>query len=54
MDKASAPAVFAPAGTVDGILLVVHDCHRYRIAYVSATPSADGDPYVIPGCGCRP
>lgn len=48
-------AVFAPAGSIDGIPLVAHACRRYRgITYVSAGPSGEEDPYMVPGCGCRP
>ena len=48
-------AAFTPAGGIDGIPLFAHACSRYRdAAYVSAAPSAEGDPYAVPGCGCRP
>jgi hypothetical protein len=40
--------------TPTGIGLVQHDCLRFRVAYVSAVPSADGADYLVPGCGCRP
>jgi hypothetical protein len=51
----SALVTFEPAGSTDGIPLVVHACRRYRgITYVSAAASGEEDPYVVPGCGCRP
>lgn len=49
---------FRPAGSVSGIPLVEHTCKRPGPAmgclYVSAEPSAEGDTYVVPFCGCRP
>lgn len=48
------PADFRPAGSVDGIPLVVHQCWRTHCDYVSAEPSPDGAEYVVPFCGCRP
>jgi hypothetical protein len=48
---------FRPAGAVSGIPLVEHTCQRPETpgcTYVSAAPSASGDPYVVPFCGCRP
>lgn len=45
---------FTPAGARSGIALMQHDCARFRVAYVSEAPSAPGDPFMIPGCGCRP
>lgn len=51
-------AEFRPAGSTDGIPLFEHTCSRpgriQGIAYISAAPSADDDPYVVPFCGCRP
>jgi hypothetical protein len=47
-------AEFTPAGTVTGVALVQHPCQLYSVPYVSATPSPGDDPYVVPGCGCRP
>lgn len=45
--------MFTRAGTRDGIALYQHYCPS-GIAYVSAEPSAPGDPHAVPGCGCRP
>lgn len=49
---------FRPAGSVGGIAIVEHTCTRPGPAqgteYISAVPSADDDPYVVPFCGCRP
>jgi len=53
---------FRPAGSVSGpdgpIPLAEHTCARPGPAqgclYVSAEPSAEGDPYMVPMCGCRP
>lgn len=51
-------AEFRPAGSVGNITLAEHTCNRpgpsQGCAYVSAVPSADDDPYVVPFCGCRP
>jgi hypothetical protein len=48
---------FRPAGSVSGIPLVEHTCERpgrEGSLWISAEPSADDDPYVVPFCGCRP
>lgn len=51
-------AEFRPAGSVSNITLAEHTCARpgpaQGTAYISAVPSADDDPYVVPFCGCRP
>lgn len=51
-------AEFRPAGAVSGIPLAEHTCARpgprLGCLYISAVPSADDDPYVVPFCGCRP
>ncbi len=46
---------FTSSGMRDNTPLVRHRCPRYHgSSYVSAAPSPPGDPYLVPGCGCRP
>lgn len=46
--------IFQAVGRTGDIWLFGHPCARFGCAYISAEPSRDDDPYVVPMCGCRP